>query len=782
MTDNNNQEGKDATKQRGSKVQKIESTPLKRKKINRKIPKLQQIYASLKHATTDLSVPGSPFGTEVIDSSRMKSELKQTIIFLAKQLEEWNHAYYIDGEPIVTDAKYDEIYRLLKESEKLIPGIIVPDSPTQRVGTLASSDLPKIEHPAPMLSLSNAMDHDEIREWLERIERHYANETEQELFANLQQMIIEPKLDGLALSARYKAGKLDYVATRGDGKIGEDVTTQAKMMDTLPAKLMGDFPADLEVRMECFQPIEAFEKMNEDARANDGKVFANPRNAAAGTIRTLDSSKVSQRGLTYFCYSAMVLSNEAESNTTQWDTLAKLEQWGLRVNAENKLMEFNGLDDGYSKLVDIYTEFTDKREHLAYEIDGMVVKINSGSIQEKLGQIAKAPRWAIACKFPHIEKETTLKSIGYQVGRTGAVTPVANLDPVNIGGVQVKFATLHNFKEVKRLQLRIGDSVVVRRSGDVIPQVLKRINTVEQDSSEVIEPPTHCPCEVQSELIQRKHILDKTEQTALLCVHPACPEQRQKKLEHFVSKHGLDIRSMGPGKIKAFIDADILDSFDSIFALKNYRESILQMERFAEISVDKMLAAIEKARINLPEHRWLYAMGIPGIGAELAQTLCQVMKLEQMQAHSEEEWDKFEHDGFGAILKKSLYQWFHQHKELVQKLLDVAEFTAVQQEIIQSDELAGEVAVVTGSFEHFTRSSAQQALRSLGAKVKTAVTKDTTLLMAGDNAGSKLSKAVKLGAKIVDEPYIRSLQEKADFSSDAQKIKAADNKLDNFKS
>ncbi|KEA64263.1 DNA ligase [Marinobacterium lacunae] len=543
----------------------------------------------------------------------MNTSVSERILALREQIDSHNHRYYVLDEPSIPDAEYDRLFRELKALEEAHPELVTSDSPTQRVGAKPIGGFAEVSHELPMLSLDNAFSAEELRAFVKRIgDRLKDVDTTRLTFA------CEPKLDGLAISLLYENGLLVRGATRGDGYTGEDITLNVRTIANIPLKLMGSgWPQRLEVRGEVYMPKAGFEALNEDARARDEKTFVNPRNAAAGSLRQLDPSITAKRPLEFCCYSTGVVEGGSLPDSHS-ESLKQLREWGLKINPEMRVVE------GAEGCLEYYRQMEQKRGSLPYDIDGLVFKVDDRGLQQLLGFVARAPRWAIAHKFPAQEEITRLNDVEFQVGRTGAVTPVARLEPVFVGGVTVSNATLHNMDEIARLDVRIGDYVMVRRAGDVIPQIVKVVTEKRSGDERPVELPDHCPVcgsEVErTQLVKRGKSGQQVSQGAIYrCVgRLACQAQLKQALIHFVSRKAMDIDGLGEKNIDQLVEREMVASPADLYRLT--KAQLLRLEGFAELSSENIVTAIDQSR-TVTLDKFIYALGIPEVGEETARVL-----------------------------------------------------------------------------------------------------------------------------------------------------------------
>ncbi|MBE7215909.1 NAD-dependent DNA ligase LigA [Shewanella benthica] len=655
----------------------------------------------------------------------------QEIAELTDTLNGHNYRYYVDDAPSIPDAEYDRLLKQLTVLETEHPEYCFPDSPTQRVGGVPLAKFDQIAHLKPMLSLDNVFSDEEFEAFYNRIN----DKTE-----TAPTFCCEPKLDGLAVSILYRDGVFERAATRGDGKTGEDITENVRTIRSIPMKLRGDnFPPLLEVRGEVIMPKQAFDSLNERARAKGDKEFVNPRNAAAGSLRQLDSKITASRSLGFYAYALGVVEPETwELADHHYGQLMQLKSWGFPVSAEVKQC------GSVSEVIAYYTDIMTRRSALAYEIDGVVIKVDNIAQQLKLGFVAKAPRWATAFKFPAQEEMTLLEGVDFQVGRTGAVTPVARLKPIFVGGVTVSNATLHNADEIARLGVKIKDTVIVRRAGDVIPQIVAIVADKRPDDACEIEFPQTCP--VCDSLVERI----EGEAVARCTGGLFCEAQRKEAIKHFASRKALDIDGMGDKVVEQLIDKELVESPADLFKLS--ASAITMLDRMGLKSATNLVAAIEVAK-KTTFSRFLYALGIREVGEATAANLANYFKsLDKLKAANAEEFIKV--DDVGTIVAQHLTHFFAQshNVEVVDRLIEAGVNWPVIEEVAEESlSLKGQTWVLTGTLTKLNRNDAKAQLQALGAKVAGSVSKNTDCLVAGEAAGSKLTKAQDLGIKILDE-------------------------------
>lgn len=665
----------------------------------------------------------------------MSLDASKEISALRKAIEDHNYRYYVLDAPSITDAEYDQLYQALKKLEAQHPELITPDSPTQRVGGAALKVFGEVKHGFPMLSLDNAFTEEDIEDFDQRIrDRLHARET--------IEFTCEPKLDGLAINLHYEHGHLVQAATRGDGLTGEDVTENVRTIAMIPLQLRGThFPAVLDVRGEVFMSKLGFKQLNDAAKQKGEKIFANPRNAAAGSLRQLDSKITATRPLEIYCY-GIGLVEGFEGPNTHMAWLHQLKQWGLRVNPLIQLAK------GPKACLAYYERMGQERDKLPYEIDGVVYKVNSLSLQDKLGFVSKAPRWAIAHKFPAEEVYTLIEAVEFQVGRTGAITPVARLKPVYVHGVTVSNATLHNMDEVKRKDIHVGDTVIVRRAGDVIPEVVGVIVDRRPRDAKKIHLPKHCPvCQSEIELIPGEAIARCT--GGLFC-----SAQQKEAIKHFSSRRAMDIEGLGDKLSDQLVEAGLLSSVADIYTLD--KSELMSLPRMGEKSAQNLLDEIKKSRhTSFP--RFLYALGIREVGEATAKALALHFKtLDALGAANVEALQQV--PDVGPVVAEHVAHFFHEahNRAVITKLIKAG----IHWEAIPVNDhqpLAGQTFVLTGTLNTLTRDEAKAKLEALGAKVAGSVSAKTHCVVAGAEAGSKLAKAEALGVKVLDEEGFLSL-------------------------
>lgn len=668
--------------------------------------------------------------------------MMQTIEHKLSQLRETLHyhavRYYVEDNPEIPDAEYDRLMRELLELESQYPELVTADSPSLRVGGKPLEGFAQVTHEIPMLSLDNVFDENELDAFHKRMQDRIPS-------AHFNAFCCEPKLDGLAVSLLYENGVLVQAATRGDGAVGENITENVRTISAIPLKLQGkEWPVRLEVRGEVFMPKAGFERLNQQALKKGEKTFVNPRNAAAGSLRQLDSKITAQRPLNFYAYSVGVIEG-AELASSHYQRFLQLKGWGLPMCPETRLV--SSMDE----VKEYYQSILTRRAQLAYEIDGVVIKVDDIELQQKLGFVARAPRWAIAYKFPAQEEITLLNDVEFQVGRTGAITPVAKLEPVFVGGVTVSNATLHNADEIERLGVKIGDSVIIRRAGDVIPQIVSVLLDRRSDTVIDIVFPQYCPvCNSDIERVEGEAVARCTGGLV-------CQAQRKEALKHFVSRKALDVDGLGEKVIEQLVDKEMVSTPADLFRLKAGQLTVL--ERMGPKSAQNIVNALNAAKMTtLP--RFLYSLGIREVGEATAANLAlHFGSLDKIRQATHEEL--LEVQDVGVIVASHITSFFEQDKnqrvinELIELGIQWPNIEKPSQDAILP--LLGKVVVLTGSLSKLSRSDAKAALQELGAKVTGSVSKNTDILFAGEAAGSKLVKAQELGIEIRSEQDLLEL-------------------------
>lgn len=645
---------------------------------------------------------------------------------LVELLNRYAYEYYTKDAPSVSDSEYDQLYRELVELETAHPDEILPESPTHRVGGMVLKGFTKYQHQYPLYSLQDAFSREELEAFDQRVRKEFPSIS----------YVCELKIDGLSISLTYENGVLVTGATRGDGSVGEDITENLKRVKDIPLVLPE--PVNITVRGECYMPRASFDRVNQIRQENGEPEFANPRNAAAGTLRQLDTKIVAKRNLATFLYQEVSPTDQS----SQEGVLEKLARLGFVVNQERVLAE------DMEQIWDFIQKVAQLREDLPYDIDGIVIKVNDLAVQEELGFTVKAPKWAVAYKFPAEEKEAKILSVDWTVGRTGVVTPTANLTPVQLAGTTVSRATLHNVDYIAEKDIHQDDTVIVYKAGDIIPAVLRVVKD-KRVSDQALAIPTHCPS-CQSELL---HFEDEV---ALRCINPLCPAQIKEGLNHFASRDAMNITGLGPAVVEKLFAAQLVEDVAGIYRLTV--EDLLTLEGFKEKSAEKLYEAIQASKENSAE-KLLFGLGIRHVGSKVSQILLQEFHdLDQLATADPERIAGI--DSLGMVVAESLKSYFAQEgsKRLLQELKEAGVNMAYLGEKVAADAaLSGMTVVLTGKLERLTRSEAKAKLESLGAKVTGSVSKKTDLVVAGSDAGSKLTKAQELGIQVEDEAWLESL-------------------------
>lgn len=645
---------------------------------------------------------------------------------LVELLNRYAYEYYTKDAPSVSDSEYDQLYRELVELEAAHPDEILPESPTHRVGGVVLKGFTKYQHQYPLYSLQDAFSREELEAFDQRVRKEFPSIS----------YVCELKIDGLSISLTYENGVLVTGATRGDGSIGEDITENLKRVKDIPLVLPE--PVNITVRGECYMPRASFDRVNQIRQENGEPEFANPRNAAAGTLRQLDTKIVAKRNLATFLYQEVSPTDQS----SQEGVLEKLARLGFVVNQERVLAE------DMEQIWNFIQKVAQFREDLPYDIDGIVIKVNDLAVQEELGFTVKAPKWAVAYKFPAEEKEAKILSVDWTVGRTGVVTPTANLTPVQLAGTTVSRATLHNVDYIAEKDIHQEDTVIVYKAGDIIPAVLRVVKD-KRVSDQALAIPTHCPS-CQSELL---HFEDEV---ALRCINPLCPAQIKEGLNHFASRDAMNITGLGPAVVEKLFAAQLVEDVAGIYRLTV--EDLLTLEGFKEKSAEKLYEAIQASKENSAE-KLLFGLGIRHVGSKVSQILLQEFHdLDQLATADPERIASI--DSLGMVVAESLKSYFAQEgsKRLLQELKEAGVNLSYLGEKVAADAaLSGMTVVLTGKLERLTRSEAKAKLESLGAKVTGSVSKKTDLVVAGSDAGSKLTKAQELGIQVEDEAWLESL-------------------------
>lgn len=655
-------------------------------------------------------------------------EQKERLNTLIKELNEYAYQYYVLDQPTISDSEYDQLYRELETIEQQHPEWITPQSPTQRVGDILLEGFQKVEHDTPMYSLSNAFNRQEIEDFIDRVKKATGPDVT---------FMCECKIDGLAINLNYEEGQFVQGATRGDGTVGEDITTNLKTIRSLPLTLRKN--QTVEVRGEAYMPKAVFAQLNEERDLEGLPPFANPRNAAAGGLRQVDPRQVAKRQLNMFVYSASL--NDTFQPQTQEELFEQLDKLGFRTNPLNRVCTT------VDEVMAFIDEISQKRHNLPYEIDGVVVKVNQFNYQEQLGYTVKAPRWAIAYKFPAQLEETILRDVEWTVGRTGVVTPTALMDPVHLAGTVVRRASLHNIDLIQTLDVRLEDTITVHKAGDIIPEVTGVNLDKRPQGAEPLFIPTHCP-ECDHELVRIN------EEVALRCINPLCPAQQIAQWIHFVSRDAMNISGIGEKMIQQFLKQKLVQTFPDLYRLT--KEDFLTLERVGEKTAQNMYDAIQQSKENSLE-RLLFGLGIHYIGSKAALLIAQRFEtMDRIQQATAEEISDI--DGIGDIISQSLVMYMSDtdHQEMIQQFKELGvnlNYLGMTQEDLQEQDnfWTDKTIVLTGTLEQLTRNEAKQRLQALGAKVTGSVSSNTDILVAGEKAGSKLTRAQELGIEVYTE-------------------------------
>ncbi|MEO0232729.1 MAG: NAD-dependent DNA ligase LigA [candidate division WOR-3 bacterium] len=668
-----------------------------------------------------------------------REEVKKRIEELRKEINYHNYRYYVLNDPVISDEEYDKLFRELVELEEKFPEFKTPDSPTQRVGASPQKEFNPFPHKEEMLSLQDARNEEEVIEFDKRIKR----------FLNLPERTpieytAEPKIDGLSTEIVYEDGVLKGAGTRGDGTVGEDVTLNVKTIKTIPLYLIENkeykIPKRIDVRGEVYMNKKDFEELNKERLKKGETLFANPRNAAAGSLRQLDPNVTAKRKLDFFAWGIGYV--EGIEFKTQWEVLSALKAFGFKVNPYIKLCK------NIDEVIDYYREFKDKRDSLPYDIDGIVIKVNSFDMQKRLGKTIRAPRWAIAGKYPAPEVTTKIKEVIFQVGRTGIITPVAVFDPTPVGGVMVQRATLHNFDEIKRMDVRIGDWVYLRRAGEVIPEVVKVVKEKRTGEEKEILPPSKCPV-CSGDVFK--------EGAYLKCINLSCPAKLKGAIKHFASKRAMDIEGLGTKLIEQIVDRGLVKDLADIYYIK--RREWAALERMAEKSAENIINAIEKSK-NVSLARFLYALGVPLIGEHGAKLLAKHFgSIERLYNVRIDELLRIE--GIGPEMAESVVKFFREerNRKVIEKLINAGiKFEEVK--VSKENPFYGKTFVFTGTLKNFTREEAQRIVEDFGGRAAGSISKKVDYLVVGEEPGSKLQKAKELGVKTInEEEFLKMIEE-----------------------
>jgi DNA ligase (NAD+) len=656
----------------------------------------------------------------------MQPHIKESIEKLREKIRQHDYRYYVQDQPEISDKEYDDLVAKLKKLEDAHPEFKSVDSPTVRVGGGILEGFETVRHKQKMVSLDNTYSIEELKEWAQRVHKGLSH-------AEIIEFVVEHKIDGVSANIAYESGRLTVGATRGDGETGEDVTGNIKTIRAIPLVLLGKkVPGFIEIRGEVYMDRKDFDSLNKEREKRAEVLFANPRNATSGSLKLLDTAVVAKRRLNFFAHS--LGEYKGAEILSHWEYLQNLRDWGVRTNKNSKLCK--SLDEAIKYCL----YWQEKRDSLSYEIDGMVVKVNSFAQQKRLGFTLKSPRWAVAYKFPARQATTVVKNILVQVGRTGVITPVAELEPVECAGVIIKHATLHNFDEIKRLDVKIGDRILIERAGDVIPKVVK---VVEGKGKKHFAIPKACP------VCSGKVVKEKEEDVAYRCINPSCPAQLERGLLHFASRAAMDIQGMGESVVEQLVKLKLAKDFADIYKLKE--EDLGKLELFKEKKARNLLLAIEKSKTQ-PLSRLIYALGIRHVGEKAAYVLARkFLTLDKLAAATHTDLDTIYE--VGPVIQESILDYFSlpQTKNLIEGLRKRGvNFKEVIKEV-KHTALAGKAVVFTGELKGYSRLQAEELVRVLGGNPSSSISKATDFVVAGANPGSKYDKAKKLGVKIIDE-------------------------------
>ena len=670
----------------------------------------------------------------MVSRSEMVTEtIRKRTAKLREEIEYHNYRYYILDQPEISDAQYDRLMREFEKLEEQHPDLRTPNSPTQRVGAPPLEEFEIVRHTIPMLSLANAFDATEAKEFDKRVKKFLETSSDIEY-------VTEPKLDGLAVELVYERGQFAVGSTRGDGINGENITQNLRTMKTIPLQLIRkevSVPERLEARGEVIMQLKRFRDLNQKREELGEPLFANPRNAAAGSVRQLDSKITAGRPLEIYCYGI----GEVKGRTfkTHWEILQTLSKWGLRVNPH--IRRCKHIED----VIEYYHEMNEQREKLPYEIDGIVIKVNQLNLQARLGEISRSPRWALAFKFQPKQETTKIQDIIVQVGRTGALTPVAVMEPVKVGGVEVSRATLHNQDEIDKKDVRVGDTVVIQRAGDVIPEVVQVIESKRTGKEKKFRMPSKCPV-CGAEVIK--------EEAIHRCIGLDCPAQLKGRIRHFASKRAMDIEGLGVKLIDQFVDKDLVKDVADIYYIE--KEQLIELERMADKSAQNIIDAIEASKTK-PLSKFLYALGIRHVGETTAEDLARRFSRLDDFFHLSEE-DLREVEGIGPEVSASVYQFFRdkKNKESIERLKK-AGVTVIEPKVKGKAKLAGKIFVFTGALKFLGRDEARNIVEFLGGMTASSISKKVDFVVVGEDPGSKFDKAKELGIKTLTEEEFKKM-------------------------
>ena len=657
------------------------------------------------------------------DSARQIEELRE-------QIRSHDYAYYVAGKPAVTDRQYDKLFEELSGLEQANPDLVTPDSPTQRVGESPIDGFVHVDHSVPMLSVDNTYDEAQLREFDERVKKG--------LGGDAYEYVVDPKVDGVAASLRYERGVLVLAATRGDGTTGDDITQNARTLRSVPLRLMGkDIPAVVEVRGEVVWPTKDFQDFNAKREAADEDTFANPRNATTGTLKQLDPRKIAGRGLVFVAHGFGAI--DPLSATTDAELFAQFSTWGVPVSS------YRAVFDTIDEIIKRLGKWDVRRSKLPYETDGLVIKVNALDQRDALGATSRYPRWCIAYKFAAERAESVLLKVDFQVGKLGTITPRAVMEPMQLSGTTVRHASLHNFDQVERLDVRIGDTVVVEKAGEIIPQVVEVVMEKRPNKTKRIGPPSKCPvC---------KGTVERDEGGVYVrCINPACPAQLKERLIHFCGRNQMDIEGAGQVLIETLVDNQLIHDYADLYHVHEQREKLIEIERLGEKSIENLLAGIEQSK-KQPLGRLLAGLNIRHVGASTAELLAdQFRDIEQLM--TADEGALTDVDGVGPEMAASISHFFEskEGRQAIDRLTAAGlKMKQPKREVSSDGAFAGKTVVVTGTFSNMSRKEAQDLIKKLGGKTSGSVSKKTDLVIHGDSPGSKLAKAKELGVETMDE-------------------------------
>jgi len=665
----------------------------------------------------------------------VNDEIKKKVEKLREEIRYHNYKYYIENNPEISDYEYDQLMRELQKLEKKFPSLITPDSPTQRVGGAPLKEFPVVEHEIPMLSLDNAYSSEEVKEFEERLQRHLPDEE--------FEYVAELKIDGVSISLIYEDGYLVRGSTRGDGRRGDDITMNLRTIRSIPLKIFGKVEGRIEVRGEVYMTRSGFRKVNKEREEKEEPLFANPRNAAAGSLKLLDPRLTAQRPLNNFIYN-LTRAPSFSMPPTHWECLKILKDWGFRVNPDIKLCK------NIEEVINYWNIWTKRREELDYDLDGIVIKVNFLSHQSRLGSTSKSPRWAIAYKFPAIEATTKIKDIIVQVGRTGALTPVAILDPTPLSGTIVKRATLHNEDEIKRKDIRIGDTVIIEKGGDIIPQVIKVVESKRTGEERKFSMPKKCP-------VCGAKVVRLEDEAVARCIGLACPAQLKEKIGHYAGRTAMDIEGLGDKLIEQLVDKKIVKDIADLYKLDLSTLSFL--ERMGKKSSQNLLSQIKESKTR-PLSRLIFALGIRYVGTRGARILSEhFSSIRELSKAGSEELEAIPEIGPRTAHSLILFFQEERNRELLKKLKDCG-IQMGEKKVEKRREktfLAGKKFIFTGALKHYSREQAKELVESSGGRAVSSVSKKVDYVVAGKDPGSKYEKAKKLGVKILSEEEFEDL-------------------------